>query len=451
MACHLTFGFQIYYRDCQAGIMPDHKTAHSSIDIGKPDHHRLRLRYLEGLRGLAALYVILFHAYKEVDGRLDGSIFPPLIHLMTKWMTYGRLGVSVFIVLSGYCLMLPVIQSINGQLRGGVDNYLKRRAWRILPPYYAVLVLSLLLFKLVPAELQPSMGFTWNYDTQPAFDPGVLLSHFLLLHNLNPEWAYKINSPMWSVATEWQIYFLFPTLLLPIWRCFGIFPVLGIAFALGLAPHFLLNGYIDHAAPWYLGSFALGMVAAVINFSIKPSLISWRNRIRWGKMTVVLLLCLVIVAAILPGHNAWVYEPIAGVVVACFLISCTFHLTEGKGKNKCYSAILQLLESPWTVGLGTFSYSIYLVHMPVLCLSQIPLINLPLSPTAKLLIMIVHVIPISLVIAYVFHLVFERPLISNYFDEKVKKQSNNIYVRRKTALFKGRVYSNTPKAKKHEV
>ena len=65
---------------------------------------------------------------------------------------------------------------------------------------------------------------------------------------------------------EWQIYFFFPFLLLPLLRRFGICVAVAAAFVIGLAPHFLLHRF-DETSPWYLGLFSLGMAGAVVAHS----------------------------------------------------------------------------------------------------------------------------------------------------------------------------------------
>src|SRR5215218_948233 len=74
----------------------------------------------------------------------------------------------------------------------------------------------------------------------------------------------SINMAHWSVATEWQIYFLFPLLLLPLWRRFGSACAVAAAAVVGLLPHFLLpeSRNLDWACPWFLGLFAMGMAVA---------------------------------------------------------------------------------------------------------------------------------------------------------------------------------------------
>lgn len=360
----------------------------------------IRLHYLDGLRGLAALYVVMHHAYNEIflQGGLSSSVV-----FATKFLTNGRIAVATFIVLSGYCLMLPVCRSENGRLRGGLLDYLRRRARRIIPPYYAALVLSLLLIGVTQG---------WNL-TLPAFKPEILISHFLLLHNLHPDWRFQINYPMWSIATEWQIYFFFPVLLLPVWRQYGIVAVVLAAFAVGYAPHFLLNGYLDWAVPWYLGLFGMGMAAAAIGFAKKPSLILRRKQIPWGVLSAGFILMLLTLFQLSPigfsDKHPVIIDPLIGTAVACLLISCTNFLTDRS--DDPHLPILRLLDSRWVVGLGAFSYSLYLTHAPFLTLIHRFLDRWQMSATWKLAIMQAIAVPICAIIAYVFHLFFERQFI----------------------------------------
>src|SRR5581483_5580771 len=112
-----------------------------------------------------AVYVVLFHA----GVGFTSSALPRAALTLRRALSYGHDAVAVFIVLSGYCLMLPVVRG-GGELAGGFAGYISRRARRILPPYYVTLVVSLLLIWSVPALQRPS-GTTWD-DSLPAFTPG---------------------------------------------------------------------------------------------------------------------------------------------------------------------------------------------------------------------------------------------------------------------------------------
>jgi peptidoglycan/LPS O-acetylase OafA/YrhL len=371
----------------------------------KPNQLPVRLHYLDGIRGLAALYVVLFHAYQEADPGLSGSQYSLVWQWATRWLTHGRFSVAVFIVLSGYCLMLPVVRSHRGQLRGGFLQYLKRRSQRILPPYYAALLLSILLFTIIPHSLYPRMGMHWAF-AHPVFTPGVLFSHLTLVHNLSPDWIYRIIGPMWSVATEWQIYFLFAALLLPIWRSLGLKVVIIVACVVGLLPYFLFPQQLGEASFWYLGLFALGMAAAAINFSL--ALIRWQNTLPWNNLGIGILMIAIAVRLWNPFSNITgriIEDYLAGFTVACFLIAWT-EWSSSRRAQRSYT--LNILQSRWAVGLGTFSYSLYLVHLPMLGLAQLAISFLHLSPIPTLLILLTVATPLSILSAYGFYLLFEH-------------------------------------------
>jgi len=97
---------------------------------------RVKLEFLDGLRGLAAFYVLLHHLY-------DPFGIPRALTYPLSILRFGHYAVGAFIVLSGYCLMLPIVRSTDGKISGGTFHFFKRRAMRILPPYYAALILSL--------------------------------------------------------------------------------------------------------------------------------------------------------------------------------------------------------------------------------------------------------------------------------------------------------------------
>jgi peptidoglycan/LPS O-acetylase OafA/YrhL len=95
---------------------------------------RVHLPFLEGIRGITALYVVLHHflSWSSAGVRRD-------IYLAIAWTALGHFAVHVFIVLSGFSLMLPIAYAPDHRLRGGISHYLMRRARRILPPYFAAL------------------------------------------------------------------------------------------------------------------------------------------------------------------------------------------------------------------------------------------------------------------------------------------------------------------------
>lgn len=381
----------------------------------------VRLTFLDGLRGLAALGIVLHHA--SYTNWAEGTL-PHSVNLMAKALTYGRFAVAIFIVLSGYCLMLPVARSRDGHLRGGALTYLRRRARRILPPYYIALVGTLVLLLLFPVMRQSS-GTYWD-GALPALTPGALLSHLFLVHNLSPAWNFKIDPPMWSVASEWQIYFVFPCFLLPLWRRYGITVSTVAGVLLGLSLHFLLGSRIDKSAsPWFIGLFAMGMTGAAINFSPNPTLARLRLQMPWAWVNGGLWL---LVAAGCVGWSRWWWshlwysETLLGLAVTCLIVTCAQAVQSDacgqvagreNGGQSGGSLLLRLFEARVSVLLGVFSYSLYLIHTPLLALVHFSTRAFTPTPLLRYAVMLGVAMPISIVVSYGFHLAFERRYMSH--------------------------------------
>ena len=206
--------------------------------------------YLDGVRGVAALYVTLCHAWSPLF-QLSRT---PWGRLGVGFADYGHQAVDVFLVLSGFCLMLPVVR--HGTLAGGAWGFYVRRARRILPPYYAALGLCLLLLLLLPL-------FSHHHGAR--FTPAGLAVNTLLLQDLFPPLANQFDAPTWTVAVEWKIYFLFP-LLVWLLRRAGPGAVLLLTAALGagltgLMHHLAPAMPLDHTCPWFTALFGLGVCA----------------------------------------------------------------------------------------------------------------------------------------------------------------------------------------------
>ena len=111
---------------------------------------RQRLAGLDGIRGLAALFVVINHVFLRA--------FPgyPVDHapFWAGWFIYGRFAVVVFIVLSGFSLALSPAR--HGWRLDGISRFARRRARRILPAYWAALAFSLAVAWLIVP--QPGHG-----------------------------------------------------------------------------------------------------------------------------------------------------------------------------------------------------------------------------------------------------------------------------------------------------
>jgi len=379
----------------------------------KVPERRLRLHYLDGLRGLASMYVVIVHI-----NRYMGEQVPVFLQLVGKALRYGSFAVGVFIVLSGYVLMLPIARSPSGELSGGLWTYIQRRARRILPPYYAAVIFSLLTAVIVLALIR-FFNFQWHEsqdygEFHPWFSLKDVLTHLLLIHDFSRDTLGSINAPLWSVAVEWQIYLIFPLLLLPIWRRFSLFSVVLTAFVISLALFYLSNKFLETTHPWLLGLFALGMAAADIGFSQKPNLILIRNSLPWSVLSVIFFVVALITEWQALELDRWIGDSFCGLAVACLLIECTKVII----KNQKLPLIVRLFETRWALALGGFSYSLYLTHGIIVTVLGNCLINLHMPQVPFIMTLYIFGIPLSLLVAYLFYLIFERPFMSNFLKKR---------------------------------
>ena len=164
-----------------------------------------RVDCLDYFRGVAILAVFLFHCLATVfgvkfpwDGWFrDFSIAPSFLALMPIPACLGDAGVPIFFVVSGFCI------HVSFQRDRQWGGFFVRRFFRIYPPY----ILAVLLFALVLPEtarrLSGSGGAGWDQWT----------SHLLLFHNFSPDTIYGFNPSFWSIAVEVQLYLIYPLLL----------------------------------------------------------------------------------------------------------------------------------------------------------------------------------------------------------------------------------------------
>jgi len=362
---------------------------------------RLRLEALDGIRGLAALFVVYFHIgvlLSPVMATMSGPW--RLLHRATE---HGHEAVVAFIVLSGFVLMLPVVRAGRPP---ELASYFARRSRRILPPYFAALAIFLLA------------GIGWNLAASSTLaNPfihdasfGGILSHFFLLQNWKRSWALTVDPPMWTVATEWQIYFFFPFVLLPIWRRLGSPAAVLAGLCIGMLPVVLLprNTNFDTFCPWFLALFALGMTAAAISTSSRVSTF-FQKPMFWGFTTVILFLGIGLFQMRLHAYwnqtGIWCKDFLNGVAIASLLVYLARCQLSGMVRQPL---IARVLESPVCVQLGAFSYSLYLTHLPIVDLIVLALRS-HLRGTSYVITLFVLAPPAAVACAYVFHLAFERP------------------------------------------
>jgi peptidoglycan/LPS O-acetylase OafA/YrhL len=349
-----------------------------------------RLAGLDGLRGLAALYVVVYHvSLRAFPGYPDaGAPF------WVGWFSYGRFAVLVFIVLSGFSPALSPAR--DGWRLDGIWDYARRRARRILPAYWAALAFSLAVAWLIVP--QPRSGVP---------DAMSVLVNGLLVQNIVG--APSPNTAFWSIAVEVQLYVLLPVLLLMIRRRGALAMVATVTLfvaAVGVVgPHVArLDTFVTQSPPELAALFALGIAGAGV--------VATGARRSWPWPWLALAAAAPAFATIGWHGTAWTFDHLFWVdlalapAIACLLIG----VAGGRP-----ASLLRLLDARPIRGLGSSSYSLYLTHAPIVAIVYELFVAHWLHPgTAAFFVSLAIVLPLTIAFAKVFASVFEH----GYFQRR---------------------------------
>jgi len=348
---------------------------------------RPRLAGLDGIRGLAALFVVVNHVFLRAFPGYPVDRAP----FWAAWFIYGRFAVVVFIVLSGFSLALAPAR--HGWRLDGVLRFAQRRAWRILPAYWAALAFSLAVAWLVVA--QPGHGLP---DAKSVVVNGLLVQNIV--------GAPSPNAAFWSMAVEAQLYIAFPLLLLMVRRWGAVAMVATVTLvvaAVGIVgPHVAgLDTFVIQSPPDLAALFALGILTAGI-------VGAGRARREWPWPWLALAAAAPVLATIWWRGSVWTLHHLfwidlaIGPAIACLLAA----LATGHP-----APLLRLLEARPIRALGLSSYSLYLIHGPIVVVvyDRVVAGRVPQGVPAFLVTVAVAV-PLTIAFARVFAALFEIPI-----------------------------------------
>lgn len=314
-----------------------------------------RFDQLDALRGIAATIVVLGHLYIAWADDVDHWVFKSPI---SPYIT-GPLCVILFFVLSGFVLSLP---SISGKsLR--YDAYLVRRFCRLYIPYAVAVAISAISWYFLGALAEESKSPAVYHSWATQISGGDVIRHFLMVGW--PASAFQLNSPIWSLIIEMRASILFPLLILFVART-GWFSVVA-ATALTLVAIYAKVSINDQPGVSaetalgsvlmtlrYLGFFVFGIACALKMQQIQSLLKRMHAIIHLGN-----IVAFGVGLAILAYGNRYntlvndIYYGVFSAYLICLSVT--------------YKRVGFLLAAPLFIWLGNISFSLYLVHWPVMC------------------------------------------------------------------------------------
>jgi peptidoglycan/LPS O-acetylase OafA/YrhL len=344
---------------------------------------RQRVAGLDGVRGLAALFVVVNHIFLRAFPGYPVDRAP----FWAAPFIYGRFAVVVFIVLSGFSLALSPAR--HGWRLDGVSRFAQRRARRILPPYWAALAFSLAVAWLVV----PPPG-------QGAPDVKSVVVNGLLVQNVVA--APTPNRAFWSMAVEAQLYVVFPLLLLMVRRWGAVVMVATVTLVVvtvGILALYVsrLDVFATQSPPDLAALFAVGVVSAgVVGAS--------RTR-RWPWARLGLAAAAPVLALIGWQGSVWTLDHLfwvdlaLGPAVGCLLAG----LATGQAAR-----LGRVLDARPIRSLGASSYSLYLTHGPIVVVVFEKLVaGRVRQGVPAFVVSLAVVVPLTIAFARVFASVFE--------------------------------------------
>ena len=375
--------------------------------LARPRH----LRPLDGIRGLAILMVMGSHVFAS---NMEGS--GRVVRWAGEALHAGRFGVDLFFVLSGFLITGILVDSLDDPRF--FRKFYARRALRIFPLYYGVL---LALFLLTPL-----LGLQWH-------GMGWLMVGYL--QNLRPQamdnfspGAHLTLNHFWSLAVEEQFYLIWPgfvflikdrrrLLRVTVWVAVGALALRLALIGLGVSPLAIYVGTATRADALLLG----GWLALIYRGEAWGAML---RGARWGTLAAGALVAGSI--ALLPeetaglGARLWVDGVRYTVLAVGSMCLIAWSLMPGSVCGRVFSW-------GWLRTFGRYSYGLYLLHMialpAILRVGRGVLMGVTHSKAAAVAGAGLGAIVVSLLAAYVsFHL-YEKPFLrlKGYFDYQPKQ------------------------------
>ena len=323
---------------------------------------------INGTRGLAILSVLLFH--------LEFSIFKG-----------GFVGVDVFFVISGYLISTSVIPKIESK-KFSFREYFERRFKRILPSYFLVIVISFILISII------FINTHYKYSLKETFYSLLFFQNFYYWDQsgyFGLENLYKPLLNTWSLAIELQFYFFFPFLFILMRKKIIFLIILSLLLSIIYSD----RNFSYFIIPTRFFEFGIGILCFLIQRIKKEqsTTIISNSFFIFGILFIIFSIFYLDSEKTFPGLNA--------------LFPCL-----GAGMVIYYSNLTKLnylLDNKFLNFFGDISYSLYLIHWPLIILYKYFFIKINLNIFDQILIS--------------FFSIFFSFIVTSYFEVNFYKKN----------------------------
>lgn len=319
---------------------------------------------LTGIRGIAALWVMLFHAQQDA-----GTIFGlPLLPKVPD-INFGCHGVDLFFMLSGFVLMLAHAQDFITFRKDSLIRFARLRFVRIYPLNTVVLLLIAAFVSLQPAYVAWARSGQGGsaFGGPAAFSGGAFVSTLFLANRWFLPDAGDWNQPVWSLSLELLGYMIFPILAFCALRIMRKWQLIALGSLLLIAAYAILNRFAFECEISQIAIVRMisCFVAGILIFRL------WRlteeSGGRWAA-AICAISALGILARGLPPFRSIVTS--GDIQFNFFFATLLYGLAFQRG------IVNSVLGSKVAVFLGEISFPLYLVHVaPLLWLRYWMIVN----------------------------------------------------------------------------
>ncbi len=389
---------------------------------------KVRVKELDGLRGIAIISVICVHYFSWVplprprQGWLINLLLKPVDFVVLLPRSGGQ-GVTLFFVLSGFLITTILLELRHQKYFFGV--FYSRRAFRILPPY------MLGMFVYIVSSFALGKPGSW----------GLWLRYIFYYSSLLPQLPRELTAvppllpiavcgglmPLWSLSVE-ELYYTFWA---PVIRYISEKGLIAIIAAMLLSAPLLryllfvpLNGYAGYTFYCEMDGLACGSGVALLLYARR------RNPDRWlpADGTFDRLCAISAVSAVLfnvlENYGAFsarfFYTLNTSLTALCFAFVVYATLRKSGGDRLW----LRSLRAPWLRSVGKVSYSLYLFHIALLDLVEGLLKRVRVEGHELLLLGHVFALLLSFGVAYGLWYALESPIL-RWKDRLVPSRSPN--------------------------